>query len=86
MKADEPRKQFRMYTLYKAIVDGLHDEVKHIITFKTDDKYVTVKFSDGESIQFIITDYAVKRFAIKQINRKLKELKAKNEERANNPV
>lgn len=85
MKADEPRKQFRMYTLYKAIVDGLHDEVKHIIKFKTDDKYVIVKFSDGESIQFLITDYTVKRFAIKQINRKLKEMQ-QNEERANNPV
>lgn len=80
MKADEPRKQFRMYTLYKAIVDGLHDEVRHIITFKTDDKYVTVKFSDGESLQFLITDYAVKKFAIKEINKKLKELKA-NEQR-----
>lgn len=80
MKADEPRKQFRMYTLYKAIVDGLHDEVRHIIIFKTDDKYVIVKFSDGESLQFIITDYAVKKFAIKQINKKLKELKA-NEQR-----
>lgn len=77
MKADEPRKQFRMYTLYKAIVDGLHDEVRHIITFKTDDKCVIVKFSDGESLQFLITDYAVKKVAIKQINRKLKELKAK---------
>lgn len=77
MKADEPRKQFRMYTLYKAIVDGLHDEVKHIIIFKTDDKYVTVKFSDGESLQFLITDYTVKKFAIKEINKKLKELKAK---------
>lgn len=63
--------------LYKAIVDGLHDEVKHIITFKTDDKYVIVKFSDGESLQFLITDYAVKKVAIKQINKKLKELKAK---------
>ena len=80
MKADEPRKQFRMYTLYKAIVDGLHDEVRHIIIFKTDDKYVIVKFSDGESLQFIITDYVVKKFAIKQINKKLKELKA-NEQR-----
>ena len=75
MKMNEPRKQFRMYTLYKAIVDGLHDEVKHIVTFKTDDKYVIVKFSDGDSLQFLINDFRAKQVAIKHINRKLKELK-----------
>lgn len=64
-----------MYTLYKCIVDGLHDEVKHITTFKTDEKYVIVKFVDGDSLQFLITDFRAKQVAIKHINRKLKELK-----------
>lgn len=72
---NKQKKQFRMYTLYKAIVDGLHDDVKHITTFKTDDKYVIVKFTDGDSLQFLIADFKAKQVAIKHINRKLKELK-----------
>ena len=69
------RKQFRMYTLYKSIVDGLHDDVQCIVYFRTDGDYVSVKFADGDTLSFYIRDFDTKRVAIKHINRKLKELR-----------
>lgn len=76
------RKQFRMYNLYKSIVDGLHDEVRYIVYFRTDGDYVSVKFADGDTLSFSIRDFDAKRVAIRHINRKLKELRqydARNE-------
>lgn len=69
------RKQFRMYTLYKSIVDGLHDEVQYIVYFRTDGDYVSVKFADGDKLEFSIRDFDCKRVAIRHINRKLKKLR-----------
>lgn len=77
------RKQFRMYTLYKSIVDGLHDNVHNISMFRTNGDYVEIWFRDGEQISFIITDFETKKAAIRYINRKLKEMR-QNEERTSN--
>ena len=79
------RKQFRMYTLYKSIVDGLHDNVRNISMFRTNGNYVEIWFRDGEQISFLITDFETKKAAVRHINKKLKELR-QNEERASNPV
>lgn len=71
------KKQFRLYDLYKAMVDGVKDAINNITYYYSDYHDLVIHYSNGDVFSYNIETIERKRKAIKNINKKLKKLRKK---------
>lgn len=71
------KKQFRLYDLYKAMVDGVKDAINNITCYYSDHHYLVVYYRNGDVYSYNVETLERKRNAIKNINKKLKKLRKK---------
>lgn len=71
------KKQFRLYDLYKVMVDSVRDNIKNIIYYYSDHHDLVIYYFDGDVLSYNIETIERKRKAIKNINKKLKKLRKK---------
>lgn len=68
------KKQLRLYDIYKYIVDGRRDSIRHIVSWQIKNDTIIVHFTNHTTVDWSILDYSDKKKAIKEINRELKEI------------
>lgn len=68
------KKQLRLYDIYKYIVDGRRDSIRHIVSWQIKNDTIIVHFTNRTTVDWSILDYSDKKKAIKEINRELKEI------------